>query len=64
MVNEEAFSDNASQYEHWKNDRDGYMEWLNEKIALPKAESRAHGLHHWDQYKDEVSKMAEVGDGD
>jgi len=64
MVNEEAFSDNASQYEHWQNDRDGYMEWLNQKIALPKSENRAHGLHHWDQYKDEVAKMAEVDDGD
>ena len=64
MVNEEAFTGNVSQYEHWIKDRDGYMEWLGEKIALPKAEDRSHGLHHWGQYAEEVSKMAEVGDDD
>jgi len=26
MVNEESFTDNSSQYEHWQRDRDGYME--------------------------------------
>ncbi|MCH7745260.1 MAG: (4Fe-4S)-binding protein, partial [Chloroflexi bacterium] len=33
MVNEEAFTDNSSQHDHWKDDRDGYMKWLEEKIA-------------------------------
>ncbi|MCZ6867768.1 MAG: (4Fe-4S)-binding protein [Chloroflexi bacterium] len=63
MVNEEAFTDNASQYEHWKRDRDGYMNWLDEKIALSKTEVREHGFHHVGQYE-EQSQTAEVGNDD
>ena len=32
MVNEVAFSDNASQWEAWRKDKDGYGTWLKEKI--------------------------------
>jgi pyruvate ferredoxin oxidoreductase delta subunit len=33
MVNEAAFSDNASQWEMWRNDKTGYKTWLGAKIA-------------------------------
>jgi pyruvate ferredoxin oxidoreductase delta subunit len=61
MVNEEAFTDNSSQYDHWKKDKDGYQKWLAEKIALPKAKNRSHGFHHWGQYKEEVAEMEKEG---
>ena len=60
MVNEEQFNDNASQYDHWKRDRDGYMEWLEERIAVAKAEEpgdagRSHGFHHWSGYEQQIA---------
>lgn len=61
MVNEEAFVDNESQYEHWVRDRDGYMEWLGQKITLSKSETRSHGFQRWGQYEED-SQNAEVGD--
>ena len=61
MVNEEAFGDNDSQYEHWQKNRDDYMEWLEKKIALGKSERRSHGFHHVGQYQEE---LAEVGSDD
>ena len=64
MVNEEAFTDNSSQHEHWKRDRDDYMAWLENKIALAKVEERSHGFHQWGQYEAEVTQMAEASDGD
>ncbi|MDP7102651.1 MAG: (4Fe-4S)-binding protein [SAR202 cluster bacterium] len=58
MVHESEFNDNASQFEHWTSDRDGYMKWLEEKIASAKAEKgkvgRSHGLYEWDSYKKEI----------
>ena len=63
MVNEEAFSDNQSQYEDWQQDRDNYMDWLQGKIDLAKNEVRSHGFHHVGQYEEE-SIVAEVGNDD
>ncbi len=67
MVNEEAFSDNTSQYDHWKRDRDAYMDWLGEKIAAAKAEKdatgRSHGLREWDGYEKEIAATG-VGNDD
>ena len=63
MVNEEAFGDNDSQYEHWQQNRDDYMEWLEKKITLGKSERRSHGFHHVGQYQEE-NAMAEVGNDD
>ena len=60
-----AFVDNSSQYEHWKRDRDGYMEWLEEKIATAKAEKgdvgRSHGFHQWGAYEEQIA-MTGVGE--
>ena len=63
MVNEEAFGDNDSQYEHWQQNRDDYMKWLEEKISLGKSERRSHGFHHVGQYQEE-NAIAEVGNDD
>lgn len=63
MVGEENFGDNDSQYETWRKDRDGYMKWLEEKIALAKKEQRSHGLKHVGQYAEEALTM-EVGNDD
>jgi pyruvate ferredoxin oxidoreductase delta subunit len=53
MVNEEAFDDNASQWEMWVKDKKGYAAWLAEKITnLP---DRTHGFHHIGQYAEEIA---------
>lgn len=53
MVNEEAFDDNDSQWEMWTKDKQGYLAWLNEKIAEQPA--RSHGFHHLGQYAEEIA---------
>ena len=67
MVNEEAFNDKASQYEHWKRDRDGYMGWLAGHIKTAKAEKgdvgRSHGFHEWGEYEEQVA-LTGVADDD
>ena len=66
MVNEESFNDNASQHDHWKRDRDGYMKWLDEKIAVAKAEKgdagRSHGFHEWGEYQKQIEMTGVAGD--
>ena len=67
MVNEESFDDNSSQYDHWQRDRDDYMRWLEEKIAVAKTEKgdvgRSHGFFEWGEYERQV-EMTGVGDDD
>ncbi|NIR28743.1 MAG: (4Fe-4S)-binding protein [Gammaproteobacteria bacterium] len=53
MVNERAFKDNASQWEMWSKDKDGYAAWLSEKITNQPA--RSHGFHHVGQYAEEIA---------
>ncbi len=53
MVNEEAFDDNASQWEVWNKDKEGYAAWLSEKIA--DRPNRTHGFHHLGQYAEETA---------
>ena len=66
MVNEESFGDNASQYQHWHRDRDGYMAWLDEKIAVAKAEKgdvgRAHGFHTKGEYEEQIAMTGVTND--
>ncbi len=53
MVNEEAFTDNHSQWQMWRNDGKAYTEWRLEKTeALP---VRSHGFHHVGQYAEEIA---------
>ena len=66
MVNEEAFPDNASQHDHWKRDRDGYMKWLEEKINVAKNEKgdvgRSHGFHQWGEYEEQTAMTGVAND--
>lgn len=52
MVNEEAFTDNDSQWEMWTKDKGSYSGWLSEKISEPPP--RSHGFHHVGQYSEEI----------
>ena len=52
MVSEVAFHDNASQWEAWRKDKDGYHKWLDEKIA--KRHERSHGFRYRGQYQEQV----------
>lgn len=54
MVNEAVFTDNASQYEMWKKDPNGYQKWFKDKVAL--VVPRSHGFHHKEQYKEELAR--------
>mgnify|MGYP001259923154 CR=1 FL=1 len=67
MVNEETFTDNSSQYDHWQRDRDGYMKWLEEKIEVARVEKRdvgrSHGFHEWREYEEQIA-VTGVGNDD
>jgi len=52
MVSEIAFRDNASQWESWRKDKDGYHKWLDEKIAS--RSERSHGFRYRGQYQEQV----------
>jgi len=52
MVNEEAFTDNNSQWEMWTKDKESYAGWLSENIS--KLPPRSHGFHHVGQYAEEI----------
>jgi pyruvate ferredoxin oxidoreductase delta subunit len=58
MVNETAFSDNASQWEHWRKDPDGYKQWLQSTIA--NREERSHGFRFRGQYEQQVPEMLKI----
>jgi pyruvate ferredoxin oxidoreductase delta subunit len=53
MVNEQAFTDNASQWEMWNKDKQNYSVWLSELIS--KQPARSHGFHHIGQYAEEIA---------
>ena len=59
MVNEVAFGDNASQWEMWRKDKDGYGGWLKEKIT--NRPQRSHGFRYRGQYQEQVAEMEEAG---
>ena len=58
MVNEVAFTDNSSQWEAWRKDKDGYQGWLKAKIA--DRPQRSHGFRYRGQYQEQVAEMAEA----
>jgi pyruvate ferredoxin oxidoreductase delta subunit len=53
MINEEAFEDNASQWQMWSQDKAGYAAWLSGMVA--KRSTRSHGFHHVGQYEEEIA---------
>jgi pyruvate ferredoxin oxidoreductase delta subunit len=58
MVNESEFSDNASQWEAWRKDKEGYKHWLEDKIKGHGA--RSHGFRYRGQYEEQVPEMLEI----
>ncbi len=52
MVNETEFRDNASQWEAWRVDPDGYARWVAGKIAA--RPERSHGFRFRGQYEQQV----------
>jgi pyruvate ferredoxin oxidoreductase delta subunit len=58
MVNEAAFKDNASQWEMWRKDKQGYEAWLEEKIKSHP--QRSHGFRYRGQYEEQVPEMLEI----
>lgn len=53
MVNEEAFTDNESQWQMWSKDKKGYAAWRSERTSAQPA--RSHGFHHVGQYAEEIA---------
>jgi pyruvate ferredoxin oxidoreductase delta subunit len=63
MVNEAAFTDNASEYELWKQDAQTYRTWLEGKITQEKPlELRSHGFHHRGQYEEQIAALQKEED--
>jgi pyruvate ferredoxin oxidoreductase delta subunit len=58
MVNETQFTDNASQWEMWRKDKEGYHQWLDGKIA--NRTERSHGFRYRGQYEEQVPEMLEI----
>ena len=58
MVNETQFADNDSQWEAWKEDKEGYARWLKEKIA--NRTDRSHGFRFRGQYEEQVPDMLKI----
>ena len=61
MVNEAEFTDNSSQWESWRKDKDGYKVWLEEKIKNPA--QRSHGFRYRGQYEEQIPEMLEIASG-
>ncbi|HEV8338850.1 MAG TPA: 4Fe-4S dicluster-binding protein [bacterium] len=61
MVNESAFTDNASQWAMWKESKDTYKTWVKEKIQhVP---DRSHGFRFRGQYEEQIKEMVRAGVG-
>jgi pyruvate ferredoxin oxidoreductase delta subunit len=60
MVSEIAFDDNASQWEMWKKDKEGYIKWLQGKIEH--RSERSHGFRYRGQYQEQVPEMLEIAE--
>jgi len=58
MVNETQFTDNASQWMHWKKDPQGYQEWL--KTTIANRPERSHGFRFRGQYEQQVPEMLKI----
>jgi hypothetical protein len=58
MVNETEFSDNSSQWEDWRKDKDAYKTWLEDKIKSHP--ERSHGFRYRGQYEEQIPEMLEI----
>jgi formate hydrogenlyase subunit 6/NADH:ubiquinone oxidoreductase subunit I len=61
MVNEQAFDDNKSQWEMWRQDKVSYKTWLTEKIQDKKTTVRSHGFRFRGQYDEELKAELDSG---
>lgn len=62
MVNEQAFEDNASQFEAYEKDPAAYKAWVAEKITDKTVTARSHGFRYRGQYEDELAEAASSED--
>jgi pyruvate ferredoxin oxidoreductase delta subunit len=58
MVNETEFTDNSSQWESWKKDKEAYKVWLQDKIKGHG--ERSHGFRYRGQYEEQVPEMLQI----
>src|SRR4029079_7200560 len=58
MVNETQFANNDSEWAAWRENKEGYKEWVKEKIADPP--ERSHGFRFRGQYQEEVPEMLKI----
>jgi pyruvate ferredoxin oxidoreductase delta subunit len=63
MVNETHFHDNASQWEAWRKDPQGYAAWVKETIAH-RPSDRSHGFRFRGQYEQQAPGEISTGAGD
>jgi pyruvate ferredoxin oxidoreductase delta subunit len=61
MVREDAFEDNASQWETWRQDKDRYKAWLGQTIADTRHVVRSHGFRFRGQYEQELQADLDQG---
>jgi pyruvate ferredoxin oxidoreductase delta subunit len=61
MVREDAFEDNASQWEMWRTDKAKYTTWMTDKIHSKEHITRSHGFRFRGQYEEEIKKDLEQG---
>jgi formate hydrogenlyase subunit 6/NADH:ubiquinone oxidoreductase subunit I len=61
MVNEQAFEDNASQFEMHQKDPATYKTWLTKMIRDKATTYRAHGFRYRGQYEEEIVDLATAG---
>ena len=59
MVNESEFTDNASQWEMWNADKNGYKTWVAAKIQH--RPERSHGFQVRGHYEKQIKAMAALG---
>ncbi len=61
MVNESQFTDNASQWEAYRKDKDAYLKWLEKTIeSAEPLEKRAYGYRYRGQYKEQAEEALEI----
>jgi len=60
MVNETEFTDNSSQWEAWRENKEEYQTWLKGKIASHP--ERSHGFRYRGQYEEQVPEMLEIAE--
>ena len=61
MVNESQFTDNASQWEAYRKDKDAYLKWLEKTIkSAEPLEDRAYGFRYRGQYKEQAEEALEI----